>query len=481
MTTLTLAGRPPRSARFRHRREDRIDQAGSRVEVPDARRVVTTTGEGPSNPGLRVPRHRATTAHLASLYPFHGGHALAGLAAPYVGVNVTDGGSAWCFDPFELYGRDLGGGVVVTNSNMLVLGEPGNGKSTAVKTMLWRQAGYYGARRFIAISDPKGEYGPLAAAAGMPVVRLAPGGQARLNPLDPGPGEPDSSLLARQSLLIGLLAQVLRRELTGVEESILAVAIERVDDVHPHQAPPTLGDLAQVLGELPAVVRRHRHLSLLADGELNASLTALRVGLVKLLEHTLRGMFDGPSTVTVDWAAGPGLVVDLSAVFGNPEALPLVQMTTNAWLSAQMAALQQLGRRGILVEDEVWATTGSERAAKVLQARLKLCRLYGIWNILVTHRLSDLRAQADDGTAAAKVAAGLLGDVQTKVVFRQANEELDDARRLLRLNDRSLELLPRLTKGRALWVVAGRSAVVHHAVGAKTEAALVDTDAAMAA
>ena len=99
-------------------------------------------------------------------YPFHGGHALADVAAPYVGVNVTDGGSAWCYDPFELYGRDLGGGMILTNSNMLVLGEPGNGKSTAPKTMLWRQAGYYGARRFIAISDPKGEYGPLADGVG---------------------------------------------------------------------------------------------------------------------------------------------------------------------------------------------------------------------------------------------------------------------------------------------------------------------------
>jgi hypothetical protein len=481
MTMSTSPARRTLGRRTRRQHDHRVDHLHSPVEVSGARREFTTSGEGGSNPGLRVARHRATTAHLASLYPFHGGHALAGLAAPYVGVNVTDGGSAWCFDPFELYGRDLGGGIVVTNSNMLVLGEPGNGKSTAVKTMLWRQAGYYGARRFIAVSDPKGEYGPLADAVGMPVVRLAPGGRERLNPLDPGSGDPATSLLARQSLLIGMLAQVLRRELNGVEESVLAVATERVDDVHRHRSPPTLGDLAGVLGELPAVVRRHRHLSLLSDGELNASLTALRVGLVKLLEHTLRGMFDGPSTVTVDWTSGPGLTVDLSAVFGNAEALPLVQMTTNAWLSAQMANLQPEGRRGILVEDEVWATTGSERAAKALQARLKLCRLYGIWNILVTHRLSDLRAQSDDGTAAAKVAAGLVGDVQTKVVFRQANEELDDARRLLRLNDRTLELLPRLTKGRALWVVAGRSAVVHHVVGTTTEAALVDTDSAMAA
>lgn len=434
----------------------------------------------PARLGVRVHRHRGTTAHLASIYPFHGGHALAGLAAPYVGINVTDGGSAWCFDPFELYGRELGGGIALTNTNILVLGEPGNGKSTAVKTALWRQAGYYGPRRFIAVSDPKGEYEPLATALDMPTVHLAPGGADRLNPLDPGPGDPDASILARQALLIGMIAQVLRRELTNVEESILAVAVERLDQSHRRDKPATLVDLARILGALPDELANHEHLSLLTDTDIRTSLTALRVALVKLLEHTLRGMFDARSTVRIDWTSGAGLVVNLSSVFGNPEALPLVQMTTNAWLSAQMADLQHQGRRGILVEDEVWATSGQEHSAKALQARLKLCRLYGICNILVTHRLSDLRSQADDGSSASKVAAGLVGDIQTKVVFRQANEELADARHLLRLNDKLVDLLPRLPKGRALWMVAGRNAIVHHVVSDR-ELALTDTDAAMAA
>ena len=425
-------------------------------------------------------RHRATTAHLAAVYPFHGGNALNGLAAPYVGINITDGGSAWCYDPFELYGRELGGGIVLTNSNMLILGEPGNGKSTAVKTMLWRQAGYYGSRRFLAISDPKGEYGPLAAALQMPVVKLSPGGQDRLNPLDPGPGDPQASVLARQALLAGLLGLVLRRDLSNIEESILAIAVERVDRATRRSKPATLADLTRLLGEIPDMLRSHEHLSLLPDNDINSSVTALRVALVKLLEHTLRGMFDGPSTVKVDWSDGPGVSIDLSAVFGNPEALPLVQMTTNAWLSVQMTDLARQGRRGILVEDEVWATTGSERAAKALQARLKLCRMYGIWNILVTHRLSDLRSQADDGTAASKVAAGLIGDIQTKVVFAQATGELDEAARLLRLNPKMLELLRQLKKGRALWMVAGRNAVVQHVL-ADHEVQLTDTDAAMTA
>jgi type IV secretory pathway VirB4 component len=456
----------------------RSRQVESLVDDPGWRAAVSGTADARGRVGLRVARHRATTAHLASLYPWQGGHALAGLDAPYVGVNITDGGSAWCYDPFELYGEDLGGGAVVTNSNMLVLGEPGNGKSTAVKTMLWRQAGFYGSRRFIAVSDPKGEYGPLADALTMPTVRLHPGGSDRLNPLDPGPGDPDESLLARQALLAAMLGSVLRRDLSTVEESLLAIAIARLDDRRHGTA--TLADLARMLGGLPAEIAQHEHLSLLSDIEVNSSVSALRIALVKLLEHTLRGMFDGRSTVTIDWTFGPGLVIDLSSVFGNTEALPLVQMTTNAWLSAQMAALQHQGRRGILVEDEVWATSASERAAKALQARLKLCRLYGIWNILVTHRLSDLGAQADDGTSASKIAGELLADVQTRVVFRQATDQLDIAQQRLKLNQQTTELLAQLTKGRALWIVANRKAIVHHVVGAH-ELALTFTDSAMSA
>ena len=426
--------------------------------------------------GLRVGRHRGTTANLASIYPFHGGHN-AGERGPFLGVNVTAGGSGWFFDPFELYGRDLGG-ATLTNSNMLIVGEPGFGKSATAKTILWRQAGYYGRRRFIAISDPKGEYGAIGAGLGLAVVRLAPGGHDRVNPLDVGPGDPALSLLNRQTLMVGLLGVVLRRDLTAVEETLLTLAVEHLGDIAPGA---TLIDLARLLGDLPETLTGRRDLAFISVDDLGDARTHLRLGLGKLLERTLRGMFDGPTTVNVDWETGPGIVLDLSAVFGNTEALPLVQMAATAWLQTVMGDLHRQGRRGILVDDEVWAMLATERAAKHLQARLKLCRLYGIWNLLICHRLSDLRSQADDGTAAAKIATGLLADVQTRVVFRQAPDQVDDARQLLHLTDVETTLITRLVKGRALWLVANRATVVQHVIGSPLERRLVDTDAAMTA
>ena len=58
--------------------------------------------------------------------------------------------------------------------------------------------------------------------------------------------------------------------------------------------------------------------------------------LGKLIERSLRGMFDGPTTVRIDWD-GPGLVLDLSAVFQDREALSLVLLAATAWLQAVLA------------------------------------------------------------------------------------------------------------------------------------------------
>src|SRR5205085_5690274 len=125
------------------------------------------------------------------------------------------------------------------------------------------------------------------------------------------------------------------------------------------------------------------------------------------------------------------IVLDLSAVHHDPEALTLVMLCVTAWLQAVMARTDGPPRLQVL--DEAWSLLASERTARYLQACWKLGRSYGVANVAIVHRLSDLRAQADDGTAAAKVAAGLLADTQTRVLFRQSSDQVADARSQLAL------------------------------------------------
>ncbi len=202
---------------------------------------------------------------------------------------------------------------------------------------------------------------------------------------------------------------------------------------------------------------------------------ATRYGLGKLLDRQLRGMFDGQSTVNIDWS-GRGLVLDLSAVHQDPEALTLVMMAATAWLQALLAAPEGVAvPRRYQILEECWALLGGERTAKYLQSCWKLSRSYGVANIAVAHRISDLRAQSDDGTTAAKVAMGLLADTQTRIIFRQSSDQIAEATSLLGLTKVEAELLPCLDRGQALWKVAGHSAVVQGVLG-EDERSFCDTD-----
>jgi hypothetical protein len=104
---------------------------------------------------------------------------------------------------------------------------------------------------------------------------------------------------------------------------------------------------------------------------------------------------------------------------------------------------------------------------------------YGTANLCVTHRASDLAAQADEGSSTAKVAAGLLADAATKIILRQAPDQLDTAVAQFGLTDPEARIIGQLTRGRALWKLGGRTALVHHHLVAPSEDAICDTDARM--
>jgi hypothetical protein len=430
---------------------------------------VLGTARGAPSRRLRLARHRGTTAHLCSAYPFLAEAGL-GSRGVYIGTNVLTGGGGFAYDPFTAYADG-----VLTNPNVMVAGEVGMGKSTAVKCLVYRSVGMFG--RWCAIADPKGEYLPLADALGLTVLKLHPGGSTRVNPLDAGPagraGGPDELARRQSEMVAALLGQVLHRDLHPIEDALLGWTITHLAS-RAGRGEPTLVDVARVMADPTDEMAARARMS---ARDLSQAAGHAVYALGKLIDRSLRGMFDGPTTVRIDWD-GPGLVLDLSAVFQDREALSLVLVAATAWLQAVLARPE--GPRRLQVLDEAWALFGSERTAKYLQSCWKLSRAYGVANVAVVHRLSDLRAQADDGTSTAKVSMGLLADTQTRVLFRQAPDQAPEARELLGLTGVEADLLTRLAKGRSLWKVAGRSAVVQHVVGA-AEHAFCDTNARMLA
>jgi type IV secretory pathway VirB4 component len=150
-------------------------------------------------------------------------------------------------------------------------------------------------------------------------------------------------------------------------------------------------------------------------------------------------------------------------------------VATAGWFQQLMACP---GPQRIQVLDEAWALLGNRHTAGYLQTCFKLGRTYGVANLCITHRASDLVAQADDGTATSKIAAGLLADSATKIILRQAPDQLDAAVTHFGLTEPEASIVGQLTRGRALWKLGGRTAVVHHVLG-PSEAAICDTDARM--
>ncbi|HLI55353.1 MAG TPA: ATP-binding protein [Acidimicrobiales bacterium] len=402
--------------------------------------------------------HRATTASLQAAYPFVSDAGPAG--GPLLGRDVM--GGPFFFDPWELYH-----GGLLTNPNVLVVGQLGRGKSTFVKTLVWRQLAF-GRKAWIV--DPKGEYGPLAAACGVEPVKLVPGGDLRLNPLTvPGGAGADEAARRGAELAGALLACSLGRTLHPAERTALDVAVRRATSA----GQPTLPQVVERLLEPDPADASLLHTdpaTLASDGRIAA------LELRRMVAGDLAGMFDGPTTPSVDLAGGL-VVVDVSATFATP-ALPLVMTCATAWLQAALASGASQATQRLVVVDEAWSILSDLGTARWAQATFKLARAFGVANVVVVHRLSDLRAAGPDGSAQEKLAEGLLADSETRVVFGQPPSEAEVTARMLRLSRREADLVPRLPRGAALWKLGARSFLVRHLLGAP-ERRLVDTDAAM--
>jgi type IV secretory pathway VirB4 component len=404
--------------------------------------------------------HRVTSAQLQAAYPFVAEGGL-GANGAYIGRDLL--GGAFAFDPWELYAAGR-----LTSPNILVIGQIGRGKSSLVKTWLWREL-VFGRQAWIV--DPKGEYGALAAACGVTPVRLAPGGTVRLNPLDPGPTPPEDRLRRQGELLGSLGAVSLGRRLAPRERTAIELALGSLT-VESNNRPPTLPAVveAMLLPTDGAAARVHTDAATLAaDGR------EVALELRRLVEGDLRGMFDGQTSPGIDLDA-PVVVLDLSAVYSSA-ALGVFITCAAAWLQA---ALTVGGTKRILVVDEAWAVLSELAIARWLRSSAKLSRALGVANVIVLHRVSDLTAAGSEGSEQVRLAQGLMADAETRVVYAQPPSEIAAARELLGLTSTEADLLSQLPRGVALWKVGQRSFLVEHRLGVG-ERALVDTDARMVA
>jgi type IV secretory pathway VirB4 component len=406
------------------------------------------------------PGHSATTAHFQAAYPFV---ADGGLPAPGAYIGRDAYGGSWLYDPWALYERGL-----LSGPNMLVLGGIGHAKSSLVKTYILRQR-VFGRQAWVL--DPKSEYAPLARALGGEPIALEPGGAVRLNPLSPRGGP-----AAQLSLLRSVAQAALRRELGPEEDAGLRVALDSVGAGEPTLPMVVSALLCPSAAMVAGVVAGSAESFAEANRE-------VALGLQRLCEGDLRGMFDGPTSKGLDLDA-PLVVLDLSAV-QDSAALGILMTCAAAWMQGIVMERKRAaeagggpGARMIIALDEGWRVASHIGVAEWLQQSWKLCRANGVQNIMVLHRLSDLGAAGAAGSREARIAEGLIADSDTRVIYAQSADQLGAARELLGLSETETELLPTLRVGEALWQVGRRSFLVQHRLSS-LERELVDTDARM--
>ncbi|WP_100810636.1 MULTISPECIES: ATP-binding protein [unclassified Microbacterium] len=420
----------------------------------EARRATTylpTSGEArPAalrTPGrFRLPRHQDTSATLAGAYPFLAEGGL-GSAGVFVGQNLYSGAS-FVYDPWVLYAQGI-----ITAPNIVLAGIVGSGKSSLAKSLYTRSIPF--GRRVYVPGDPKGEHTAVAQAVGGRAIMLGHGMSTRLNPLDEGhrpsglsDAEWQSQVTSRRRDLIGALAEtVLDRGLTPLEHTAVDIAL--ADAVRSAEVPI-----------LPMVVDR-----ILAphaedgDGRLAEDGRLVGHALRRLVAGDLAGLFDGPSTVRFDPSL-PMVSLDLSRVAENSTLISVLMTCSSAWMES--ALLDPAGGQRWVVYDEAWRLMSHPALLRRMDAQWRLARHYGIANLLIFHKLSDLDNVGDQGSAMRALASSLLANAETRVIYRQESDQLGATAQALGLTGTEQGLLPGLGTGQGLWRIKNRSFVVQH-------------------
>ncbi|GAB3769893.1 hypothetical protein FB382_001498 [Nocardioides ginsengisegetis] len=453
-------------------REARRTAEKAKSEELSAERRATValprSGEtGPAalrTPGrLRLPRHQDTSATLAGAYPFLAEGGL-GSDGVFVGQDLYSGGS-FVYDPWVLYSSGL-----ITAPNVVLAGIVGSGKSALAKSLYTRSIPF--GRRVYVPGDPKGEHTAVAEAVGGKAIALGHGMANRLNPLDEGHrprGVDDAQwtgqVTARRRALIGALAEsVLDRTLTPLEHTAVDVALSNA--VREADAPVLPMVVDRLLQPPPADDPGGR---LAEDGRLVGH--ALR----RLVAGDLAGLFDGPSTVRFDPSL-PMISLDLSRVTENATLISVLMTCASAWMES--ALLDPDGGQRWVVYDEAWRLMSHPALLKRMDAHWRLARHYGIANLLIFHKLSDLDNVGDQGSAMRALATSLLANAETRVVYRQESDQLGSTAAVLGLTGTEQQLLPTLGTGQGLWRIKHRTFVVQHQLH-PSELELFDTTGRM--
>ena len=209
-----------------------------------------------------------------------------------------------------------------------------------------------------------------------------------------------------------------------------------------------------------------------AEGGLGTDGVFVGHALRRLVAGDLAGLFDGPSTVTFDPSL-PMISLYLSRVTENSTLISVLMTCSSAWMES--ALLDPNGGQRWVIYDEAWRLMSHPALLRRMDAHWRLARHYGIANMLIFHKLTDLDNVGDQGSAMRSLANSLLANAETRIVYRQESDQIGPTATALGLTGTEQQLLPNLGVGQGLWRIKARSFVCQHQLH-PDELALFDTN-----
>lgn len=441
------------------------------------------SGRSPLLPA--VPVHRGSTGQVAGLYPYLYGQALPPLGV-YIGVDCLSGG-AFSAHPVEWLRRGI-----TTNPNLLITGNPGVGKSALLKVLLLRLMA--SGVRALVLGDLKNEYSPLARAIGVEPVELGPGIKNRINPLDAGPAgrnlptDPtelrerlDDIHRRRLTLLASLLEVRLGRRLEPTEEVAVSLAIRHASGEHTGNSTlvdPTIPQVWALLRDPTEDMADELRFATVE--QLREAIRPAADALAIMVSGSLAGLFDGPTTVRLDFDAYLQTVDTSRLDRRADESVAMTHACVSTW--GQAAIDEPGGPLRVIVRDELWREMRIAAMVRKLDSDLRLSRSQGTIQLLSTHRLSDFEAVGAADSEEVAIARGIVASCDIRICLAQDTKPLKVIREEIGLTDTEAAQIAgfsAMTKGRALWKVGRDHSHVVQTILSAAEEPLVDTDAKM--
>ncbi len=417
------------------------------------RRVESTFG------AARMGTRRALFEHLTGLETtLPAARDRLGWGRPVPGEIVAAtypfGSPTLCMDDGVWYGRNPQNNTPLivdpyafSNSNSVVIGSSGSGKSAWTKVHLLR-VGELGAQRIVIDPGESGEYRDLCAAVGGQVVRLSAGSHDRINPLDlpqvRAGGADDGANGAEEY-------DALREHVAGVLDLLAVLIAGEGADLGTGPTARLEAALFRTYREAGITHDRQTHgqpAPLLADLRATLDTQGDDFGLAERLgrycDGALSGLFAGRTTVALE---NDLTVFELHGVEKNKElrAGLMHLVTQHVW----RAVLSERRRRSVLV-DEAHAVTRFASTGEFLARLAKQAR---------KHWCETIAASQDplDFTATAAGRALILNSCRTWLL-RCEEVALPDLTRAAHLSEREQAALLRAPAGQGLLLAQHPSA-----------------------